>query len=46
MLQVEWGPNAPDEEESVDRPDEVVTIVRSAATFAAITLLLRRVFRK
>ena len=46
MLQVEWGPNAPDDEEAVDRPDEVVTIIRSAATFAAITLLLRRVFRQ
>lgn len=46
MLQVEWGPNAPDDEETVDRPDEVVTIVRSAVTFAAITLLLRRAFRQ
>lgn len=45
MLDVQWGPNAP-EEETVERPEEVATIVRSAATFAAITLMLRRTFRR
>jgi membrane protein len=44
MLQVRWGPSAP-EEASVERPEEVVTMLRSAAAFAAITMLLRRGFR-
>jgi membrane protein len=46
MLQIEWGPSASEDEETVDRPKEVVTIIRSAATFAAITLLLRRALRQ
>jgi membrane protein len=45
MLRVRWGPNASDDE-TVERPEEVVTMVRSAVTFAAITLLLRRAFRQ
>jgi membrane protein len=46
MLQIEWGPSATEDEETLDRPEEVVTIIRSAATFAAITLLLRRALRQ
>jgi membrane protein len=45
MLQVRWGPSAPADEEAVERPEEVTTIVRSAVTFGAITLLLRRMFK-
>jgi membrane protein len=42
MLQVRWGPNAPEDEETVERPQEVVTMIGSAVAFGAITLLLRR----
>jgi membrane protein len=45
MLQVRWGPNAPEDEETVERPEEVITIIRSAVAFGAITLLLRRAYK-